>query len=133
MENNHIILFDGICNLCNGFVQFTIKRDPQVKFKFASLQSQSGQDWLKKNNLPAENFSSLVYIKDEGFYLKSSAVLHFLKDLGGAWKFLFIFILIPRPIRDFVYSLIANARYRILGKQESCWLPTPELKRHFLA
>ena len=132
MENNHIVLFDGVCNLCNGFVQFTIKRDPQVKFKFASLQSKSGQYLLKKNNLPTEHFASLVYIKYGHCYSKSSAVLHFLKDLGGKWAFLYIFIVIPSPIRDFVYTLVANARYKILGKKESCWLPTLTLKSHFL-
>jgi predicted DCC family thiol-disulfide oxidoreductase YuxK len=132
VKNNNILLFDGVCNLCNGFVQFTIKRDTQSKFKFASLQSKSGQYLLKENNLPIENFTSLVYIKGGHYFFKSSAVLHFLKDLGGVWIFFFILIIIPRPVRDFVYTITANSRYRVFGRRESCLLPTPEFKNRFL-
>lgn len=132
IENNNILLFDGVCNLCNGFVQFTIERDKQSKFKFASLQSKSGQYLLTQNKLPVENFTSLVYLKGEQCLLKSSAILHFLKELGGVWKVFFILILIPKPIRDFVYSIIANSRYKIFGRRQSCFLPTPELKQRFL-
>jgi predicted DCC family thiol-disulfide oxidoreductase YuxK len=130
--NKDIILFDGVCNLCNCFVQFTIERDKQSKFKFASLQSKSGQYLLAQNKLPVENFTSFVYLKGGQCLLKSSAILHFLKELGGVWKVFFILILIPKPIRDFVYSFIANSRYKIFGRRESCFLPTPELKNRFL-
>src|SRR5215207_4802716 len=103
MTNNeaHILLFDGVCNLCNSIVQFTIKRDPNGKFKFASLQSESGQTLLIKFGLAADDFDSFVFINGDKYFLKSSAGLYVLKELGGIWKLFFVFIIIPRPIRDF--------------------------------
>jgi len=134
MNNNqkHILLFDGVCNLCNGIVQFTIKRDPKGKFKFASLQSESGQSLLNQLGLPTNDFDSFVFINGDKYFLKSSAGLHVLKELGGVWKVFYIFIIIPRPLRDFVYSIIAKTRYKIFGKRETCMIPTPELKQRFL-
>jgi len=134
MNNNkkHILLFDGVCNLCNGIVQFTIKRDPKGKFKFASLQSESGQLLLKQFGLPTNDFNSFVFINGDNYFLKSSAGLHVLKELGGVWKVFYIFIIIPRPLRDFVYSIIAKTRYKIFGKLDTCMIPTPELKQRFL-
>ncbi|MBM3418743.1 MAG: thiol-disulfide oxidoreductase DCC family protein [Bacteroidetes bacterium] len=135
MVNNtesHILLFDGVCNLCNGFVKFTIKRDPSAKFKFASLQSESGQKLLKKFGLPTDDFDSFVLIIGDKYFLKSSAGLNVLKQLGGIWSLFYIFIIFPRPIRDCVYNMIAKTRYRILGKRASCMVPTPENKLRFL-
>ncbi len=134
MDNNqtHILLFDGVCNLCNGIVQFTIKRDPKAKFKFASLQSESGQSLLKQFGLPTDDFNSFVYINGEKCFLKSSAGLHVLKELGGIWKVFYIFIIFPRPFRDFVYNLIAKTRYKIFGKRDTCIVPTPDIKLRFL-
>ncbi len=109
-QHRHILLFDGLCNLCNGIVQFTIKRDPKAKFKFASLQSESGQSLLKQFGLPSDDFNSFVYIKGDRYFLKSSAGLHVLKELGGFWKAFYIFILIPRQLRDFIYNIIAKQR-----------------------
>ena len=127
-----VLLFDGVCNLCNGIVQFTIKRDPQGKFKFASLQSESGQALLKKFGLPANDFDSFVFISGDNYFLKSSAGLRVLKELGGFWKLFYVFILVPRPVRDFVYNLIAKTRYKIFGKRDSCMVPAPGLKQRFL-
>ncbi len=134
MSNNeaHILLFDGVCNLCNSIVQFTIKRDPKEKFKFASLQSVSGQALLKKFDLPTEDFDSFVFINGDKFFLKSSAGLHVLKELGGVWKLFYVFIIFPRPLRDFVYNIIAKSRYKIFGKRDTCMVPTPRLKQRFL-
>lgn len=134
MDNNQtrILLFDGVCNLCNGIVQFTIKRDPHAKFKFASLQSESGQILLQQFGLPTNDFNSFVYIKGDNYFLKSSAGLHVLKDLGGPWKLLYAFIVVPKPIRDFVYNIIAKMRYKVFGKQETCMIPTSDLKQRFL-
>lgn len=134
MKNNetHILLFDGVCNLCNSIVQFTIKRDPKEKFKFASLQSESGQELLKKFNLPTNDFDSFVFINGNKYFLKSSAGLHVLKELGGFWKLFYVFIIFPRPLRDFVYNIIAKTRYKIFGKQDACMIPTPKLKQRFL-
>lgn len=133
MENNErIILFDGVCNLCNSSVQFVIKKDTEAKFKYASLQSASGQALLKKFNLPLEQFDSFIYINSDQVYQRSAGALNVLKDLGGFWKLLYGFIIIPPFIRDFVYNFIAKNRYKFFGKRESCMIPTPELKKRFL-
>lgn len=127
-----IILFDGVCNLCNGWVQFVINHDIRKIFRFGSLQSEGGRVLLKKHGLPLNDYDSFVYVKDNQVYLKSTAALHVLKDLGGFYKFFYIFIVIPRPVRDFAYSLIAKNRYFLFGKRESCMLPSPELRNRFL-
>lgn len=134
MNNNesHILLFDGVCNLCNRIVKFTIKRDPKEKFKFAALQSVSGQALLKKFDLPLNDFDSFVYITNNKYYRKSAAGLHVLKDLGGIWKIFYVLIIIPRRIRDFFYTIIAKTRYKIFGKRDTCMVPTPHIKRRFL-
>lgn len=131
-NNERIILFDGVCNLCNGSVQFVIKKDTEAKFKYASLQSASGQALLKKFNLPLEQFDSFIYIKGDQVFQRSAGALNVLKDLGGFWKLLYGFIIIPPFIRDFVYNFIAKNRYKFFGKRESCMIPTPELKKRFL-
>ena len=128
-----LILFDGVCNLCNGSVRFIIKRDPEASFTFASLQSDEGQRILKRYGLPTVDFDSFVYIRDGHVYQRSTGALHVLKDLGGFWKIIYAFIIVPRPIRDFVYDLIAKYRYRLFGRQSSCMVPTPELSRRFLS
>ncbi len=132
-HNEHIILFDGVCNLCHSSVQFVIKHDKKNKFKFAALQSDSGQTLLKKFDLPLNDFNSFVYIQGGQYYLKSSAVLKVAKKLGGGWKLLYGFLIIPKFIRDFFYNIVAQSRYRVFGKQDSCMIPTPELKQRFLS
>lgn len=134
MGNNqtYILLFDGVCNLCNSIVQFTMKRDPKAKFKFASLQSESGQSLLRQFGLPTDDFDSFVFINGDKYYLKSSAGLHVLKELGGIWKVFYIFIILPRPFRDFVYNLIAKTRYKIFGKRDICMVPTSDIKQRFI-
>lgn len=131
-NNTQIILFDGVCNLCNGFVQFLIKRDPNAKFKFASLQSESGQSLLFKFGLPTDNFHSFIYIKGDNHYTKSTAALNVLRDIGGLWQLFYVFILAPKFIRDFIYSSFAKKRYKLFGKRETCMVPTPDIKKRFL-
>ncbi len=132
VAESSVILFDDVCNLCNGIVQFIIKRDPKGKFRFASLQSESGQKLLGKFGLPSDEFDSIVLIQGEQYFLKSRAGLRILKELGGLWKLLFVFTYLPAPLRDFIYDQIARSRYRIFGKRESCMIPTPGLKARFL-
>ncbi len=127
-----IILFDGVCNLCNGLVRFIIKRDKIGRFKFASLQSDFGRQWLQQIGKTNNEFDSVVLVKEKKYYLKSTGVLKILKDLGGVWKVFYIFMIVPRPIRDFVYDMIAKSRYRIFGKRDTCMIPTPDLKERFL-
>ena len=127
-----VLLFDGVCNLCNSSVQFVLKRDKRKYFKFAALQSDVGQELLKQFDLPTNDFTSFVLIEGDKIYLKSTAALQVAKRLGGGWSFLFLFIIIPSPIRDFLYNLIAKNRYKMFGKRESCMLPTPDFKERFL-
>ena len=131
-ETNYIILFDGVCNLCNSSVQFILKRDRKKLFHFGSLQGKAGQEYLRRFNLPTDNFNSFMLVENGKLYTRSTGALRMLKHLGGGWSLLYAFIIIPRFIRDAVYNWIAKNRYKWFGKQEACWLPTPELKERFL-
>lgn len=132
MKSSKIVLFDGICNLCNSSVQLIIENDSKNLFQFASLQSAFGQKFLQENNLPDETFKSLVLIDGENFFTKSEAALRIGKELDGLYKVLRIFLWTPKFIRDFVYDYIAKNRYKWYGKRDSCWIPTDELKQKFL-
>ena len=127
-----VIFFDGICNLCNGAVQFTIERDKKNIFQFASLQSDYAQLKLTPFNIAPENLESFILLENGKVYLRSTAALRVAKKLNGLWPLLYSFIIIPRFIRDAVYNYIAKNRYKWFGKQESCWVPTPELKSKFI-
>lgn len=127
-----ILLFDGVCNLCNGSVQFLIRRDREARFRFASLQSEVGRRYLEELRVDRRAVDSVILIDGGRWYKESDAALRAAHLLGGPWKALAVLRLIPRPIRDWVYRLIARHRYRWFGKRESCWLPTPELRRRFL-
>lgn len=131
-EPSFIILFDGICNLCNGTVQFIIKRDKKNLFRFASLQGDFGQETLKRLGMPVTNPHSFVLMEGDKIYTHSTGALRVLKHLGPFWSILYIFILVPRFIRDGVYNFIARNRYNWFGKKETCYLPTPNLKDKFL-
>ena len=132
MNTHPIILFDGICNLCNGAVQFVIKHDPEAMFHFASLQSEAGQTLLQQYNLPKNNFSSFVLIDDDKAYTKSTAALKVAKRLNGGVKLLYGFIIVPPFIRNAVYNTIAKNRYKWFGKKNECMIPTPALQSRFL-
>jgi predicted DCC family thiol-disulfide oxidoreductase YuxK len=128
---NLIVLFDGVCNLCSGSVQFIIRRDPGARFRFASLQSPVGERLRAELGInPA--LDSVFLVEDGRWYKESDAALRIAHGLGGPWKLLGIFRLIPRLLRDRAYRLIARNRYRWFGKMEACWLPTPELRGRFL-
>ena len=129
---HRVILFDGECNFCDSSVQFIIKRDPYAHFHFASLQSEIGTVLTKKYSIP-EDVDSLVLIEKNKAYTKSDAALRIAKKLDGLWHLLFIFILVPRPIRDGVYNYIAKNRYKWFGKKElACSLPSPDVRKRFL-
>jgi predicted DCC family thiol-disulfide oxidoreductase YuxK len=127
-----ISLFDGVCNLCNSSVQFIIKRDRKNRFLFASLQGHTGQEYLRRFNLPADTFNSFLLVEDNHYYTRSTSALRIARSLSGGWPLLYAFIIVPRFIRDAVYNLIAKNRYKWFGKQEACWIPTPDLKKKFL-
>jgi predicted DCC family thiol-disulfide oxidoreductase YuxK len=127
-----LILFDGVCNLCNGFVNFVIDRDSQNHFKFAPLQSPAGQKVLQDFNLQTTDFQTVILLKDDKVLKKSDAVLEIAKYLDGPLRFLQYTKIIPRFLRDLVYDFVAANRYRFFGKQDTCRIPTPELKAKFL-
>jgi len=132
--NSHgpILLFDGICKLCNRLVIFVIRRDKDAKIKFTPLQSASGMSLLKKTGLSVHDINSIVFIEGENLFLKSSAVLHIFKALGCGWRLFYGFIIIPKFIRDFLYNIVARHRYRIFGKRETCMIPSPDIEKRFL-
>ncbi len=132
MEDHPIILFDGVCNLCNASVQFVLKHDKNKIFRFASLQSAAGQLLLKENNLPNNSFNTFVLITSDKAYIRSTAALMVAKKLGGFTKLLYAFIVVPKFIRDAIYNLISKNRYKWFGKKEHCMLPTAALKSRFL-
>jgi len=127
-----LVLFDGVCNLCNGFVQFVIRRDPSARFRFASLQSGFAHQQLTRFGLDPGTTNSIVVIDRGTVYQRSNAALHVAGHLPGLWPALKVFKVIPRFIRDGLYDLMAASRYRWFGRRESCWLPSPALKARFL-
>jgi predicted DCC family thiol-disulfide oxidoreductase YuxK len=126
-----VILFDGVCNFCDASVQFILKRDHHEVFYFASQQSEVGQTLLEKYNVPGE-IESIVLIENDKAYFKSAAALRISRHLRGAWKLLSILMIIPSPIRNFVYDLIARNRYKWFGKKDSCMLPPENVRKRFL-
>lgn len=128
----NVILFDGVCNLCSGSVQFTIKRDKKKFFRFASLQSAYGQRQLQKFEIDSNQLQSVILIRANQVFQQSDAALEIARKLNGGWPLLYIFKIIPRFIRDAVYRLVANNRYRFFGKKDACWIPTPELRDRFI-
>ena len=126
-----ILLFDGVCNLCDSLVSFVIRHDRAKMIMFSSLQSDTGKSLLAAYGLPEGYIKSVVYIKENKYYTRSSAVLNILKDLGGVWSLFYGFIIVPVFIRDFFYNVIAGIRYRIFGKKVSCLTPhTSHLTPH---
>ncbi|WP_445488825.1 thiol-disulfide oxidoreductase DCC family protein [Niallia sp. 03133] len=126
-----IILFDGVCNLCNGSVQFIIKRDPKKVFAFASLQGETGQALVNQYQV-GKLLDSIVLIENGTVYKESEAVLRICRCLKGGWKFFYLFTFIPSFIRDPIYRYAARNRYKWFGKKESCMLPSKENKNRFL-
>jgi predicted DCC family thiol-disulfide oxidoreductase YuxK len=131
------ILFDGVCNFCNASINFIIDRDSKGIFKFAALQSEVGQELLKKfslktNDSESRTFDSIVALEGDKVYQKSDAALEIARKIDGIWKVFYIFKIIPAFLRNSVYDLIARNRYRIFGRADACRIPTPELKARFL-
>ncbi|MGE6752492.1 thiol-disulfide oxidoreductase DCC family protein [Rossellomorea sp. NPDC071047] len=126
-----IILFDGICNFCNSSVRFIIERDPEGIYQFASLQSGVGQQLLKKHNIP-HTTDSFVLIEEDKAYVESIAALKVSSHLTWPWKLIATCIIVPKPLRDRVYRWIAKNRYKWFGKQESCMLPSENIRERFI-
>lgn len=134
LKDKQLILFDGVCNLCNSSVLYVIKRDKRNKFLFAPLQSKIGETIIKEFNIDTTETDSIILYNPENqkIYSKSTAALHIAKSLNSLVKLLAIFFIIPSFIRNWVYDFIARNRYRWYGKKDACMIPTPELKAKFL-
>ncbi len=132
VQPSYLVLFDGVCNLCNHSVQFIIRHDPAEKFTFASLQSSFAQAILARHSMTHQPFDSVVLCKNEQLYTKSEAALFIAAELTGGWKYMRFLRFVPLKWRDWIYDQIARRRYRFFGKKDSCMLPSPELKRRFL-
>ena len=132
-QDKKIILFDGVCNLCNSSVQYVIKHDKKDVFRFVALQSELGKKILKHIGInPIHTDSIVLYEPGISYYYKSTAALHIAKGLSGIFTFATVFQILPTGLRDFVYDYVARNRYEWYGKKESCMIPTPELKAKFL-
>ena len=131
-EMKSVILFDGVCNFCNFWVNFIIDRDKNDAFRFASLQSDYGQEVLQKLGMSQDDFATFILVEGEKHYIKSTAWLRVAKRLGGWLSLLYPLIVIPAFIRDAFYSLIAKNRYRIFGREEACRIPTPDMRKKFI-
>lgn len=131
--NKKIILFDGVCNLCNSAVQFIIARDKKDVFRFVALQSDLGQQIIAHIGMNTQNIDSIIlYEPGIAYYYQSDAALEIAKSLGGIFYFAGIFNIFPITLRNILYDYVARNRYLWYGKRESCMLPTPELKAKFL-
>ncbi|OAB77960.1 thiol-disulfide oxidoreductase DCC family protein [Cochleicola gelatinilyticus] len=131
-EKHSIILFDGVCNLCNSSINFVIRHDPKNRFQFAALQSEIGASLTEEFTIDPNDTDSIILIENNTAYVKSTAALRIAKGLSGAYPLLYAFIIIPTFIRNKVYDYVAKNRYKWYGKKDSCMIPTPELKSRFL-
>ncbi|MBL0254670.1 MAG: thiol-disulfide oxidoreductase DCC family protein [Chitinophagaceae bacterium] len=132
VSSSPIILFDGICNLCNRSIQFVIKHDKEKVYRFAAFQSKAGQKLLQQYNLPLKQYSSFLLIENNKAYSQSTAALKVAKNLSGLVKLAVVFNIVPAGIRNIVYNFVARNRYQWFGKKESCMVPTQDLKARFL-
>lgn len=129
----NIIFFDGVCNLCNGAVNFVIDRDTENHYSFSSLQSDFAKRTLSEKGVDPTELKTIILLDTQNnLHFKSSAALNVLSNLKSKWRILSIFRFVPRFIRDFVYDLIARNRYNMFGRKDTCRIPTPELRKRFL-
>ncbi|MCK8142613.1 DUF393 domain-containing protein [Flavobacterium sp. I-SCBP12n] len=132
-QNKKIILFDGVCNLCDSAVQFIIKHDKKDVFRFVSLQSDTGKEISNYLGISSEKLSSIIlYQPGYAYYHKSQAVFEIAKELGGLFSIIPIFSFLPTSLTDSLYDYVAKNRYKLYGKKEACMIPTPSLKSKFL-
>lgn len=132
IEHKSIIIFDGICNFCNSSVNFIIVRDPEGKFSFAPMQGEAAQLLMKQHGIDDPDLNTFLLIKNGKLYQRTDAALEIAKDLIGYWKYCRVFLIVPTPLRDVFYRLLAKNRYRLFGRREICMVPTPEVRQRFL-
>jgi predicted DCC family thiol-disulfide oxidoreductase YuxK len=127
-----VVLFDGVCNLCSGSVQFLIEHDPEATLRFAPLQSESAQELLDAVGLTDYDLDTIVLVEGEEYYTRSEAALRIARRLGRPWSLLWLARYVPRVLRDAVYDVVASSRYAVFGKNDRCMVPTPEVRDRFL-
>jgi predicted DCC family thiol-disulfide oxidoreductase YuxK len=131
-SSHSLVLFDGVCNLCNTFVDFIIRRDPEGVYRFASLQSDLGQEKITRCQIKETNSDSVILIESGKCFIKSTAALRIIRHLRSPWPMWYVFIIIPRMLRDPIYDYVARNRYQWFGKRDTCRLPTLEERSRFL-
>jgi len=131
-RHERVIVFDGVCNWCNAWVNFTINHDPHGRFKFGTLQSEQGQQILQDLQLSPESFETLLLLERAQVFTKSTAALRITRHLTGIWPLFYILIPVPRPLRDAVYDFVARRRYKWMGKAEACRVPSPSERARFV-
>lgn len=132
-KGKKIILFDGVCNLCNNAIQFIIKRDRKDVFRYAALQSELGQQLTKERGIDTQLVDSMILLEPGvAYFVKSDAALEISKEFGGLWGLLQVFSWLPASLRNPIYDLVARNRYKWFGKKDQCMIPTPELQAKFL-
>ncbi len=132
MTTQPIILFDGVCNFCNGAVNFTIKRDKKAIIKFTPLQSETGRQLAAQFGMAAGDMRSFIFIENGMAYNRSTAALKVCRYLKGIWPLCYGFIIVPAFIRNGIYDWIAKNRYKWFGQKKECMIPTPDTKTRFL-
>ena len=132
MKQEQIIIFDGVCNLCSASVRFIIKRDKGFNFKFVTVQSEPGKSLLEEHGLNPDCIDTMLLVKEGAAYNRSDAALEISRGLDGLWPILVVLKIIPKFIRNGLYTIIANNRYKWFGKKEACLIPTPDIKSRFI-
>ncbi len=132
IQDGPVIIFDGVCNLCNKSVQFILKRDRKKQFRFTTLQGKTAQSLLYKSGLTTDELNSFILVEKGKIYTRSTGALRLCRKLSGAWPLLYAFMIVPRFIRDAVYKWIARNRYKWFGKKETCMIPDASIKSRFL-
>lgn len=127
-----VVLFDGVCNFCNGTVQFMIARDRAGYFRFAARQSETGVRLMSEYGIDPEVTDSVILIEDGKAFAHSTAALRIARKLDGVWPACFAFVIVPRPLRDAAYKLFARYRYQMFGKKDECMIPSPEIRARFI-
>ena len=127
-----IIIFDGVCNLCEFSVRFIVKNDRHARFRFVAAQSEKGKAFQRSCGVDTLRDGTVILLEDDQVYIKSDAALHIAKNLDGVWRFLYILRFIPKPVREYFYAIISKHRYRWFGKRDQCLLPDANLKARFL-
>lgn len=130
--HDRVIVFDGVCNFCNAFVDFVIRHDPECRFVFVPLQSESAQRLLEALGLDTHNFETFLYVENGHAFMKSTAALKIVRALKGSWSWLAILTIVPRMVRDAIYDWVVKHRYRLMGKRQSCRAPSLDERHRFL-